>query len=513
MVQAFQRLHLQLDSAGQWIAISKTLRRQQLVRAIGYILFPFLVGIVIVRNSSKVINELKTRSATLAKELVGDVVSDKAELQSFADNLKQYPTYLIWSTKEGILKQLDDYSRTVNELQRSRSLPREMQLAESIKLVSKIQSQIQSYNEEFVKRRKREYAPLFTKASVHLDDSQLDAIITDDQHNCVIACAGSGKTEVLINRIAYLVCRNPDTIDPNRVLALAFQRNAAREIEARLRERFSVSVKVKTFHALGLEILRTAGTPAELKFDSDAGYSEFIDGLFRKREREPEFLNLLISYMKNFDSSPPRPESDFETREEFYRFMRNQSYVALNGVQVKSEAEKAILNFFLSHRLNGREVDIRYEAKASWMQYRNNKNQIITPRPDFYLPDFDVYIEHWAVDAAGNAPRWFADASQYKLTMEKKRAAYKTHRKTLIETTAADFNKEDFEETLQGRTAAALNSQFPMVRFAFTPVPYEELVEKAYYEQLSSCVRAQSSFRECPSRAFVPYSEFPTFCA
>jgi DNA helicase IV len=36
------------------------------------------------------------------------------------------------------------------------------------------------------------------------------AIITDDKHNLVVAGAGSGKTEVLITRIAYLIKRKSE---------------------------------------------------------------------------------------------------------------------------------------------------------------------------------------------------------------------------------------------------------------------------------------------------------------
>ena len=80
------------------------------------------------------------------------------------------------------------------------------------------------YNSEFVKQRKSDYRYLWSKGSMNLDDEQQTAIVTDDKYNLVVAAAGSGKTETLITRIAYLIKRKPDGIKPNRILAIAYQR-------------------------------------------------------------------------------------------------------------------------------------------------------------------------------------------------------------------------------------------------------------------------------------------------
>src|SRR5208337_138820 len=115
---------------------------------------------------------------------------------------------------------------------------------------------INDYNTQFVEGRKRQYAYLFTKERLCLDEEQKTAVVTDDKYNLVVAAAGSGKTEVLITRIAYLIERRPDGVKPNRILAIAFQKKAVEEIKNRLFERFHVSdVNVMTFHKLGKDIL------------------------------------------------------------------------------------------------------------------------------------------------------------------------------------------------------------------------------------------------------------------
>ena len=105
-------------------------------------------------------------------------------------------------------------------------------------------------------KRKKEYDDLFKKSPFPLDDYQKTAIITDDKHNLVVAGAGSGKTEVLITRIAYLIKRKSDTIKPNRILVLAFNKNAVDDIKKRLEKRYEITdVEVRTFHGLGRKIL------------------------------------------------------------------------------------------------------------------------------------------------------------------------------------------------------------------------------------------------------------------
>src|SRR5262245_62681020 len=75
-----------------------------------------------------------------------------------------------------------------------------------------------------------------------------------------IAPAGSGKTTTLVARIAWLL---DGGVDPATVTAIAFNKRAADELAARLAAAIprGRDVRVRTFHALGLEILREAGAP------------------------------------------------------------------------------------------------------------------------------------------------------------------------------------------------------------------------------------------------------------
>jgi superfamily I DNA/RNA helicase len=88
-----------------------------------------------------------------------------------------------------------------------------------------------------------------------------------------IAPAGAGKTTTLVARIAWLV---EGGVDPATISAITFNRRAAQELEARLDEALAPlglaggSVRVRTFHALGLEILHDADIPVGLLADRTA---------------------------------------------------------------------------------------------------------------------------------------------------------------------------------------------------------------------------------------------------
>jgi DNA helicase II / ATP-dependent DNA helicase PcrA len=69
----------------------------------------------------------------------------------------------------------------------------------------------------------------------------------------VLAPAGSGKTKTLTNRIVHLLNAG---VPAARILALAFNKKAAGEMNERLQQKGVKGIEVRTFHALGYHILR-----------------------------------------------------------------------------------------------------------------------------------------------------------------------------------------------------------------------------------------------------------------
>jgi DNA helicase-4 len=470
---------------------------QTFYKIIGFLLVPLIIGIFVIKKANRNLHYLIYSKEKTIDNVKRDIKKALKEVEDTYEQIKKEDTYLIYSVRENITDSINQYLKDLSFLEsRKKQFQDDFNsfVNDSYNHMVSIKEKVWNFNSGFIERRIRDYDYLFKKSAFPLDNDQKTAIITDDKHNLVVAGAGSGKTEVLITRIAYLIERKPDTIKPERILALAYQNKAAREMKERLNERYDVDVTIKTFHSLGNEILKKAtknskeGVP-KLKFSGDnyeKEYNRFIKTLFRKAQEDSELQNDLINYMKLYgDDEVIKKEVDFETKEEYYRYMRNLTYTTLDGTKVKSEAEREIMNFFITRNLNGKKVKILYEQPAEWMKYSDEKGEHI-PRPDFFFLDYDIYIEHWALNKGGRVPEWFGGenpTNEYKRGMEAKQKKFQEQDKyVLVETTHGEFEEKNFLQLLEKKILKALEEKYPDKKFTFTALSYDELVRRVWEE-------------------------------
>jgi DNA helicase-2/ATP-dependent DNA helicase PcrA len=98
-----------------------------------------------------------------------------------------------------------------------------------------------------------------------LNESQRDAVSAPLSNALVIAGAGSGKTRVLVHRIAWLI--DVEGVSPHGILAVTFTNKAAAELRARTESLLNVSARsmwVGTFHGLAHRLLRMHWAEAKL---------------------------------------------------------------------------------------------------------------------------------------------------------------------------------------------------------------------------------------------------------
>ena len=92
---------------------------------------------------------------------------------------------------------------------------------------------------------------------IALNESQVGAVTAGDGPALVLAGAGSGKTRVIVERLAWLV--EEQGVDPRHLLAVTFTNKAAEEMRQRFLERLGVertAAWLGTFHSFGLYVLR-----------------------------------------------------------------------------------------------------------------------------------------------------------------------------------------------------------------------------------------------------------------
>jgi len=108
-----------------------------------------------------------------------------------------------------------------------------------------------------------------------LNDKQREAVAAPAQNMLILAGAGSGKTRVLVHRIAWLA--QVEQISPHSILAVTFTNKAAKEMRGRVEEAIGGNTHgmwIGTFHGLAHRLLRMhfkeANLPQEFQvLDSD----------------------------------------------------------------------------------------------------------------------------------------------------------------------------------------------------------------------------------------------------
>lgn len=276
-----------------------------------------------------------------------------------------------------------------------------------------------------------------------LTDEQARAVVCFDNRVQVLAAAGSGKTSVMVARAAYAVSRG--FVSPDRILLLAFNRNAARELQERIEARFAAAgihsdgIRASTFHSFGLDVIgRATGKKPRLAKWIDEGEDarmvlRIVDEL---RDASETFRYRWDLYRLLFAHAPTKLET--HEPDGYDSVTRQNGYRTFGGDIVKSHSERLIADFLY---LNG--VEYEYErpysvdvADASHSQYR----------PDFYYPAIDVWHEHWALDQQGNPP---AEFDGYAAGIAWKRELHRRHGTQLIETTWGDVMFGDGLEKLR----------------------------------------------------------------
>ena len=85
---------------------------------------------------------------------------------------------------------------------------------------------------------------------MYLTKEQINAIRYTGSHLRIIAGPGSGKTEVLTQRVAYLI--KDKKINPKEILVITFTRKAAKEMEIRINNLLDKDIKdlnISTIHS------------------------------------------------------------------------------------------------------------------------------------------------------------------------------------------------------------------------------------------------------------------------
>ncbi len=145
-----------------------------------------------------------------------------------------------------------------------------------------------------------------------LNQPQRDAVLHTEGPLLVLAGAGSGKTRVIVEKIAHLVASK--RYPAKRIAAITFTNKSAREMRERVGRRVTgeaaEELTVSTFHSLGLRILQIEHASIGLRrgfsiFDADDSAGQIKDLLPPGSKPDAvEAMKQLVSRAKNAGLSP-----------------------------------------------------------------------------------------------------------------------------------------------------------------------------------------------------------------
>lgn len=142
---------------------------------------------------------------------------------------------------------------------------------------------------------------------MRLNSSQQQAVEYVSGPCLVLAGAGSGKTRVIINKIAYLI--QVKGYQPKHIYAVTFTNKAAREMKERIMQTLgrkeTRGLKISTFHTLGLDIIRKEHKQLGIKsnfslFDDQDQFALLKELTEQWFDSDKDLINQLRSTISNW---------------------------------------------------------------------------------------------------------------------------------------------------------------------------------------------------------------------
>lgn len=359
-------------------------------------------------------------------------------------------------------------------------------------------------NERYINQELKDNSDLFDDLDgKSLDSQQREAIVVDEDAVKVIAGAGSGKTFTIQGKVKYLTEKRD--VDPSEILAISFSNASVDD----LKERIAEPIDIKTFHKVGKDILTQYNQYS--RPDTSALKRIIKRYLTKKALKNEDISKKLIEFFSFYINVPPSDDDikyegdlldwqegvDFSTLK---RRFKNKQRETLNNEIVRSYEELYIANFLFIYGIKYTYEKIYSYPNKNFEREFNKfkeflfsfneeipdelKNDITKDLlnltdifeeyeikdylPDFYLDDYNIYIEHFGLNRnCENHLIGGKSSEEYVKEMEWKRKVHKKYGTTLIET----FSYYQSENKLLTRLAEKLQAQ----GVEFNEIDYREV--------------------------------------
>lgn len=363
-------------------------------------------------------------------------ISSLEEVNLFFNTIKTLDDYVTWVHRDQIKSKYSASSKFFKN--KGKFYRKEILIKQFNDVIQDFDNYVENYNKEYVLSQKEKLKKYFDDVEgKKLDDQQRTALITDEYSNLIIAGAGSGKTLTILGKVKYLI--EQKKVKPENILLLSFTKKTVDELNDRLKN-IGLSARATTFHKLGYDTIKNNSEIIPALTNENTLHNVVKNYLEKEIFDNSEALEAYIVYVgcymnipeghENFDSLGEKLDTekgiDFQTLKSKCEPDLNKvvkgTLDTMKGEKVKSVEELTIANYLY---LNG----IEYEYEKPY------PHGSIMYRPDFYLKDYDIYLEHFGVDE-NNAAKWLTPFNEQKYVEEMvlKRESHRTHNTKLLET-------------------------------------------------------------------------------
>ena len=419
-------------------------------------------------------------------ELVEQSKTDFPRIEEFFSSLNTISEhYISKSDEQTFIQQWESFYSEIQKRHYPSKLPDYEKIVFFLKTFSNINSEIANRNDVFLQKEMRESDSLLSNIDgKSLDEQQRKVVISDEDRTLVLAGAGSGKTLTIAAKVKYLC--EVKHVEPKDILLISFTNKSAAEMTERIQNKLGIPVEATTFHKLGLDIIKNyLGYRPEVTDDLTTFVHKFFEN---ELLNHPDLVQALTEYFTYYLEIPENMEdcdnlgelyeleksADLETlkskydREQYIKDTSSEkakNLTTLNGERVKSIEEIKIANFLFMHGVN-------YEYEKLY-PFESNDPSRKAYRPDFYLIDYDIYLEHFGVSKDYKCP-WLSEVEEKKYLdgINWKREFHKKNGTKLIETYSY-YTKE-------GRLLPELEKLLQANGVVFTPHDFTDIFETIY---------------------------------
>lgn len=374
----------------------------------------FLCAVFLISLCAIIIKQCLSRKRFLQKKEEARRLLEKISA-FFADFSNLIGRYVSNKDENAFAEKWSGLFREAQRLKFGRKISGGEERERFLKTFSHLHEAIEETNRRFILRESQEHDALLSDIDgKSLDAQQREAVLCDEGNTLVLAGAGSGKTLTIAAKIKYLC--DVKKVSPADILLISFTNKSAEEMTARI-EKLGISIEAMTFHKLGLEIITKSRGRRPDVFDNLPSFAR--DFFERRLPQFPELVRLLTEYFAYY-LEIPEAASDYDSLGALYEKEKTadletikskydrETYIAeageqnarllksLNGEYVKSLEETKIANFLF---MNG----VRYEYERLY-PFESDDPLRKSYRPDFYLCDYDIYLEHFGVNKDFKCP-------------------------------------------------------------------------------------------------------------